>query len=120
MTPSKSQNNGDEQKAEKVSHLLGEARMVLPGIQALFGFQLIAVFNQQFSKELTSGEQYLHLMAILLTVVAISLVMTPASYHRLAEKGEMSDRFIRISSRLLAMGMCPLLFGISIEIYLIA
>ncbi|TLG71825.1 hypothetical protein [Methylocystis sp. B8] len=25
-----------------------EARMVLPGIQALFGFQLIAVFNNRF------------------------------------------------------------------------
>ncbi len=27
-----------------------EARMVLPGIQALFGFQLIAAFNQRFSE----------------------------------------------------------------------
>jgi len=31
-----------------ISHLLEECRMVLPGIQALFGFQLIAVFNQPF------------------------------------------------------------------------
>jgi hypothetical protein len=27
-----------------------EARMVLPGIQALFGFQLIAVFNQRYTE----------------------------------------------------------------------
>ena len=31
-----------------VEHLEEEARMILPGIQALFGFQLIAVFNQRF------------------------------------------------------------------------
>jgi hypothetical protein len=36
-----------------------EARMVLPGIQALFGFQLIAVFNERF-KELTKDEQLIH------------------------------------------------------------
>src|ERR1700694_2515161 len=29
-------------------YTIEEARMVLPGIQAIFGFQLIAVFNQRF------------------------------------------------------------------------
>ena len=37
-----------------------EARMVLPGIQALFGFQLIAVFNRPFF-ELGSADRLLHL-----------------------------------------------------------
>ena len=36
--------------------LLGECRMVLPDIQALFGFQLIAVFNNSFSQMLTPAE----------------------------------------------------------------
>ena len=31
--------------AEAAQALLDECRMILPGIQALFGFQLIAVFN---------------------------------------------------------------------------
>ena len=30
----------------QVKAAIDEARMVLPGIQALFGFQLIAVFNE--------------------------------------------------------------------------
>lgn len=34
--------------------------MVSPGIQALFGFQLIAVFNSRFAEELTEREQRLH------------------------------------------------------------
>jgi hypothetical protein len=48
---------------EKVSldsaatHILEECRMVLPGIQALFGFQLIAVFNEGFAEKLSSNEQ---------------------------------------------------------------
>ena len=30
---------------EAVTHLLEECRMVLPGLQALLGFQFIAIFN---------------------------------------------------------------------------
>ena len=54
--------------------LLEECRMVLPGIQALFGFQLIAVFNEGFSDKLTPGEQKLHLAAIISTVVEPSSI----------------------------------------------
>ena len=35
--------------------------MVLPGIQALFGFQLMAVFSPGFWERLDSSEQRLHL-----------------------------------------------------------
>jgi hypothetical protein len=41
-------------------HILEECRMVLPGIQALFGFQLIAVFNQGFNEKLSTVQQQLH------------------------------------------------------------
>ena len=47
-----------------VSHLLEECRMVLPGLQALFGFQLIAVFSAGFEVQLSPFEQRLHLLAL--------------------------------------------------------
>ena len=51
----------DEQKTEsletEVEQILEEARMVLPGIQALFGFQLIAVFNQRFDEALERSRE---------------------------------------------------------------
>ena len=43
--------------SKAAEYLLEECRMVLPGIQALFGFQLVAVFNQSFGEKLSSGEQ---------------------------------------------------------------
>ena len=46
------------------THILEECRMVLPGIQALFGFQLIAVFNPGFSEHLSTSEQHLHLLSV--------------------------------------------------------
>ena len=37
--------------------------MVLPGVQALFGFQLIAVFSERF-ETLTDVQQDIHLAAL--------------------------------------------------------
>jgi Family of unknown function (DUF6328) len=76
---------------EETRTVIGEARMVLPGIQAFFGFQLIAVFNNRF-QDLTHTEQVLHLIALLLLAVSIALIMTPAAYHRIAERGMVSRR----------------------------
>jgi hypothetical protein len=78
---------------EEIRTVIEEARMVLPGIQAFFGFQLIAVFNNRF-QELTNTEQVLHLIALLLLAISIALIMTPAAYHRIAERGMVSRHFV--------------------------
>jgi hypothetical protein len=93
--------------------------MVLPGIQALFGFQLIAVFSPRFSEVLTLGEQRLHLAAIALVALAVGLIMTPAAYHRRMPR-EVTDGFVRLSTRLLLSSMLPLALSIAVDVYLIA
>jgi hypothetical protein len=104
---------------EETRTVIEEARMVLPGIQAVFGFQLIAVFNNGFHG-LMPSEQRMHLLALILTMIAIALIMTPASYHRIAEKGTVSRRFVEIASRLLAWAMLPLTLGMTIDLFLVA
>ena len=85
---------------EEATHATDEARMVLPGVQAVLGFQLVAVFNQRF--ELFSpAEQVLHLGAFLLVALAMGLMMTPAAYHRQAERGVVTRRFVDLTSALL-------------------
>jgi hypothetical protein len=100
--------------------LLEECRMVLPGVQALFGFQLIAVFNAGFTERLSRGEQLSHLAAILCVVVAIGLVMAPAAIHRRREPYSVSSAFIDLSSKLLRLGMAPLAAATVIDVYLVA
>jgi len=106
--------------SEAVTHLLEECRMVLPGIQALFGFQLIAVFNSTFRERLSSTEQYFHLAAVGLVAVAVALVMAPAALHRQTDPQAASQDFITTASRLLLLSMFPLMLGISFDFYLIA
>jgi hypothetical protein len=110
---------------EKVSlskaalYILEECRMVLPGIQALFGFQLTVVFSPGFSEKLEPFEQRLHFVAITLLAVAIALIMTPAAYHRQTGPEEVTRSFIRTSSRLLVVSMLPLTLSICIDFYLV-
>jgi Family of unknown function (DUF6328) len=102
------------------THLLEECRMVLPGIQALFGFQLIAVFSQGFSEKLSSGEQILHFVSIVLVVISVALVMAPAAIHRQRDPFSISNRFVYLASRLLLLSMWPLAVSLCLDVYLIA
>lgn len=100
--------------------LLEECRMVLPGIQGLFGFQLIAVFSEHFHEMLTRGEQELHLAAIALVGLSIALVMAPAAIHRQMNPCEVTLPFVRLGSRLVLWSLPPLAFALCIDFYLVA
>ena len=92
--------------------------MVLPGIQALFGFQLVAVLSNGFPK-LSAGLKELHLVATVLTAAAVAFVMSPAACHRLASPRAVSARILRVSTRLLLAAMGPLAVSLCLEIYLV-
>lgn len=94
--------------------------MVLPGIQALFGFQLIAVFSPGFTERLSLGTQRLHLAACGLIVIAVALIMTPAAYHRQTRAQQIRAEFVTLSSRLLLASMLPLAVAICLDFYVVA
>jgi hypothetical protein len=104
---------------DAATHVLEECRTVVPGMQALFGFQLIAVFSTVFWEQLSPDERIVHLAAIVLVTIAIVLVMAPAALHRQTEPRAVSGRFITISSRLLMASMAPLAVGICLDVYLV-
>lgn len=100
--------------------LLDECRMVLPGIQSLFGFQLIAVFTTEFAKKLSVPQQHLHLLAVGLIAIAVAMIMTPAAYHRQTGGRVVTETLLRISCRVLLFSMIPLSISLCIEFYLVA
>jgi uncharacterized protein DUF6328 len=99
--------------------LIEECRMVLPGIQAIFGFQLVAVTNTRFT-ELEDWEQWLHLGATAMVALAAAIVMAPAAIHRANGGREVTDAFIRTSTVLVLGAMMPLAAGLAIDFYLIS
>lgn len=113
-----------EKKAETkqlklcIEFILEECRMVLPGVQALFGFQLIAVFNERFG-HLAHGDKEVHLVAIFFTVASVGLLMGPAAYHRLTSPESMPPELCTIGTRLVCAGMAMLMVSITLDIYLV-
>ena len=105
--------------SQAASYLLDECRMVLPGVQAIFGFQLIAVFNNRFAEDLPEALQKLHFVSLTLVALAAAIVMTPAAYHRITEITHVSRNFLDMSSRLLVGSMVVLGIGLCLDYYVV-
>jgi hypothetical protein len=107
-----------ESLKEEMSNILSEARMVIPGAQALFGFQTMAVFNQRFEDLPTSGVTC-YLVGLGLLALSIALLLAPAAYHRIAHGGQVSRHMIKLSSRFISGGMAPLMLSLALDIYVV-
>ena len=103
---------------DKIDDVLTECRVVIPGAQALLGFQLIATFMQGFEK-LPRSSQYVHLASLLLMTLSMILLMTPAAYHRIVERGEDTVRFWRHARVMLLSAMVPLAAGLAGDTYVV-
>ncbi|MBX4205689.1 hypothetical protein KW795_00655 [Candidatus Microgenomates bacterium] len=104
---------------DKIEHTLGEARMIIPGVQALIGFEFIAVINEGFSK-LPKVLQYIHLGSLFLTILSAAILMSPAAFHRISEKGEDTAFFHRLASVLIMIGTIPLSIGICLDFFIVS
>jgi hypothetical protein len=109
--------NGTKLK-DKIKQVLTEARVVLPGAQALLGFQFIAILMESFDRQ-PAWVAYTHLASLGFVALATILLMTPAAYHRLVEEGEDSEHFHQIASRLLIAAMVVLPLGVCGDVFVV-
>ena len=102
----------------KVEQLLTEARVIIPGGQALLGFQFVATLTKSF-ESLPQEMKWLHFAALAAVALSVLLLMTPAAVHRLAFHGEDDPQFFQIGSRLVIAAALPLALGISADIAIV-
>ena len=113
------QKDGGTKTKDKIKHVMTEARVVLPGAQTLLGFQFIVFLMESFEK-LPDSSKYLHFAALALVALSIMLLMTPAAYHRIVERGEATEHFHRFASRMVLAAMAPLALGLSSDFFIVA
>ena len=104
--------------ATKIEQLLTEARVIIPGAQALFGFQFVAMLTNGFDR-LPERAKIIHAIAICLIAANVMLLMTPAALHRLSYGGEDSQNFLKIGSALVIAAPLFLAAGIAGELYVV-
>jgi len=103
---------------DKIEQVLTETRVVLPGVQALVGFQFATLLMAGFEK-LPMSSKYLHLASLALMALSIMLLMAPAAYHRIVEQGEETEAVHRFASWMLLAAMVPLALGISGDFFVV-
>lgn len=103
---------------DKIAQLLTEGRVILPGAQAVLGFQFLAMLSDSFSK-LPDLSRVIHIASLCSIGLATMLLMTPAAYHRIVENGEFTASFERIAGRLILAAMVPLAAGLAGDFYVV-
>jgi hypothetical protein len=113
-----SEENSSTPLSTKIEQMLTEARVVIPGCQALLGFQLLAMLTEAFD-ELPLNAKIIHGAGLCFVTFATILLMTPAALHRQSFGGNDSERFLRLGSAFVIAALLPLALGITADVYVV-
>jgi hypothetical protein len=100
----------------KIEQMLTEARVILPGAQALLGFQLIVMLSNKFG-QLAPAVRVVHLIALACLALTIILLICPAAVHRIALNGADDQRLHAAGSLLISAALLPLAAGLSCDLW---
>jgi hypothetical protein len=103
--------------AEKIETLLGEFRIIVPGLGALFGFQLVVAFQPTFA-DLPLDARIVNFAGVLCTALTILMLLVPASYHRFTPDYDQTESFLNFAQRMISLAFVflPLSLGLSVYV----
>jgi Family of unknown function (DUF6328) len=101
---------------DQVADLMTETRIVLPGAQALLGFQFIGYLTDGYARLSTAG-RIGHGVALAALVISMVLLMTPAPFHRLAENGRETERLRRLTVRMIVGALAALAAAFAADLF---
>jgi hypothetical protein len=122
MDPLREIDMNEEQETDlstRVKQVLIECRVVLPGAQALLGFQLIIMWMTAFYK-IPQIWKLLHLASLTSVAICTILLIMPAAYHRIVEQGEDSEMLHHITAQALLWSMVFLALGVCGDFYIVS
>jgi Family of unknown function (DUF6328) len=107
-----------ESLTDKIKQVLMELRMVLPGTQALLGFQFVIILMPAFEK-IPTHSKWIHLGSLAAIAISAILLITPAAYHRIVERGDDSEEFHNFAGRILLLAMFFLGLGLAGDFFVV-
>jgi hypothetical protein len=98
----------DEDEAQRLDRelieLLNELRVVMPGVQVLFGFLLTVPFQQGFH-DIDAFQRTVYFATLLLTAAASAFLMAPSAFHRLTFRAGQKPYLVQFGTRQAIIGM---------------
>ena len=107
-----------ERVDRELIELLNELRVVLPGVQVLFGFLLLLPFQQTFG-QIGDLERAVYFVAFLSSTAASVLLIAPSTYHRIRFREPDKERLLRHGNRFLLAGTLALGVALAATAFLI-
>jgi hypothetical protein len=105
-----------EDEAEKLDRelieLLNELRVVMPGVQVLFGFLLTVPFQQRFQM-VDDFQRAVYFVTLLLTAASAAFLMAPSAFHRLTFREGQKPYLIKLGTRQTIVGTVLLAFAMN-------
>jgi hypothetical protein len=103
---------------DKIEQILTEARIILPGGQALLGFQFAAILSEGYD-DLPLSSRQIHFSSLALMTLSMVMLMAPAAYHRLVSAGEATEDMDRFGVRMVLGALIPLGFALAGDLYVV-
>jgi hypothetical protein len=100
----------------RIEQMLTEARVIIPGAQAMLGFQLVVTFTRGFD-DLAAAPKLVHMAALCCIALTVVLLMAPAALHRIAFRGEDTGRFLAIGWGFVLAAPAALALGLAGDMY---
>jgi high-affinity Fe2+/Pb2+ permease len=104
--------SADDRHNRQLVELLNELRVVLPGVQMLFGFLLAVPFTQRFSN-VSNLQSNLYYGTFLAATAASLFLIAPASFHRIVWRHGRKRNLLHVSNKLAIIGTAFLAIAIA-------
>ncbi|HVH41070.1 MAG TPA: DUF6328 family protein [Labilithrix sp.] len=109
---------GEEREQAKLTELLNETRILLPGTEVFLGFLATMPFTQRFVS-LDTTRRWVFICTFCSTVLSLVLFVVPAAYHRIARPIRHKERFKTFANGFLIAGLVPMSLSIVLATYLV-
>lgn len=99
-----------ERADRRLTELLGELRVALPGVQVLFAFLLVVPFNSRFS-DTSPFQEKIYFATLICTTLASMCLIAPSMHHRIEFRQGDKHHIVEVANRLTIVGMTLLALG---------
>ncbi|WP_035922323.1 DUF6328 family protein [Frankia sp. QA3] len=110
--------SAQERRNRNWTDILQELRVAQTGVQLLTAFLLALPFQNRFAS-LTTGQEWLYLAVVLLSILATGLLIMPVSLHRALFRKQEKETLVQVANRLAQVGLAILALAISGVVLLI-
>ena len=111
--PDRASGEGHKHRLDReLVELLQEMRIMLPGIEVIFGFLLTVPFTERFTR-LTWLQTSTYFLVFISTALAIAFLVAPSAYHRLRWRQYDKEHLLRIANKFAITGLAFFAFALS-------